>query len=177
VSAPHRVRPAVVLAASLVAALAAAAAGSAATPAGSPPLHGVLVPGVSLGGIRLGMTAPRVRSALGSGFGRCAGCAWETWYYNFRPFSPEGLGVEFQHGRVSAVFTLWSPPGWRTTAGLTTGDPEARVRAAFPGLGFRACDSYNELVRDAPGSATAFMIVGGKLWGFILAAPRALLCR
>jgi len=180
------VRLALVLAAALVTALVTAAAGSAtgaggaraaATPSGSLPLHDILVPGVSLGGIRLGLPSSRVRAVLGSGFGRCTGCAWETWYYNFKPFSPEGIGVELQHGRVSAVFTLWSPQGWRTPSGLTVGDPEARVRAAFPGLGFRACTAYDVLVRDEQGSSTAFMIVQGKLWGFILAAPRALLCR
>ena len=156
---------------------AGAGAAAGATPAATVPLHGVLVPGASLGGVRLGMTAARVRTLLGSGFGRCTDCAWETWYYNFKPFSPTGIGVELQHGRVAAVFTLWSPQEWRTPNGLTVGDPEARVRAAFPGLGVRACTAYDVLVLARPGSSTAFMIVQGKLWGFILATPRALLCR
>ena len=156
---------------------AGASAPAGATPAATVPLHGVLVPGASLGGVRLGMTAARVRTLLGAGFGRCTGCAWETWYYNVKPFSPQGIGVELQHGHVAAVFTLWSPPGWRTPNGLTLGDPEARVRAAFPGLGFRTCTAYDVLVHEELGSSTAFMIVQGKLWGFILATPRALLCR
>lgn len=181
---PARRLPAVLAVAAAIVAVAAgggtaagAGAARAATPPGSVPLHGVLVPGVSLGGIRLGLASSRVRAVLGSGFGRCTGCAWETWYYNFKPFSPEGIGIELQHGRVSAVFTLWSPPGWRTPSGLTVGDPEARVRAAFPGLGLRSCTAYDVLVREELGSSTAFMIVQGKLWGFILATPRALLCR
>lgn len=86
------------------------AAGLAAVAAPAAPValpdRGVLVPGVSLAGIELGMTAARVRALLGSGFGRCASCGWETWYYNLRPFSPQGLGVKLLRGRVSAVFTL-----------------------------------------------------------------------
>ena len=181
---PARRLPAVLAVAAAVVTVAAGgstAAGSSAaasaTPAATLPLHGVLVPGTSLGGVRLGTTAARVRTLLGSGFGRCTGCVWETWYYNVKPFSPVGIGVELHHGRVAAVFTLWNPPGWRTANGLTIGDPEARVRAAFPGLGFRTCTAYDVLVRNGPDSSTAFMIVQGKLWGFILATPRALLCR
>ena len=141
------------------------------------PPHGVLSPGVSLAGIRLGMPAARVVERLGRNFGRCSGCARETWYYNLRPFSPQGLGVELQRGRVSAVFTLWSPPGWRTSGGLALGAPQESIRTAFPGLGSRTCDGYEVLVAAEPSSATAFLVVGGKLWGFSLAAPGGPLCR
>lgn len=157
----------------------AAPGASAAAPAALPQ-HGVLVPGVSLAGIRLGMPAAQVRALLGGGFGRCVSCAWETWYFNLRPFSPQGLAVELQHGRVSAVFTLWSPPGWRTRAGVATGARKERVQAAHPGLEQTSCggsSGYDVLVRRDPGATTGFLVVGGRLWGFILAAPRAPLCR
>src|SRR5919202_255612 len=86
------------------------------------PQHGVLVPGRSLGGLRLGATRAEVRTAWGASYGRCRGCADETWYFTYRAFTPQGAGVSFRSGRAVALFTLWSPPGWRTSRGLTIGD-------------------------------------------------------
>src|SRR5206468_2481751 len=65
-------------------AVAAAALAVASAAAAAPPRAGLFVPGVSLGGLRIGMTPARVRGAWGSGYGVCRGCADLTWYFNYR---------------------------------------------------------------------------------------------
>ena len=76
------------------------------------PKAGTLVPGRSLGGVRLGETSGAVRVALGRFYGSCRGCPRLTWYFTYRPFGKHGLAVEFERGRVSAIYTLWRPAGW-----------------------------------------------------------------
>ena len=92
------------LAAALLAGLAVATSAAA-----KPPPAGVLVPGQSLGGLRLGMTPHQVTAAWGTTHGRCRSCMNTTWYFNYAPFTPQGAGVEFREGHVAAIFTLWAP--------------------------------------------------------------------
>jgi hypothetical protein len=141
------------------------------------PQHGVLVPDVSLGGLRLGMTPAQVRAAWGEAFARCRGCSDPTWYYTYRRFAPQGGGVAFRQGRVVAVFTLWAPPGWRSTRGLAIGDPEARVTALYGALLRVHCGSYDAFVRAGKTSQTAFYVYGGKVWGFGLSSAAVPACR
>src|SRR5947207_15318074 len=97
---------------------------------GLPP-KAVVVPGRSLAGLGVGATQGQVRAAWGPRYGRCRGCAQPTWYFTYRDFQPQGAGVSFRNGRATALFTIWSPPGWRTNRGLTVGDPEAQVSALY----------------------------------------------
>src|SRR5690242_3341162 len=76
------------------------------------PRAGKLVPGDSLGGIRLGETPAAVRSTFGRFYGTCQDCSRTTWYFTYRPFGRQGLAVEFERGRVSGIYTLWRPTGW-----------------------------------------------------------------
>jgi hypothetical protein len=135
------------------------------------PVHGVLVPGRSLGGVRLGDTQAQVRALLGSDRGVCESCAAPTWYYTYKPFTQAGLGVEFARGRVRAVFTLWQPPGWRASTGQRLGDPAPRGLRA---KGCRELAAYFQRRRDV---VTTYYVLGGKLWGFGLSRPGAPLCR
>ena len=89
------------------------------------PVQGVVVPGTSLGGVHLGATRAAVRAAWGTTYGRCRGCRDETWYFTYRKFTAQGAGVSFRSGRVVALFTLWAPPGWRTSRGPTTASSRA----------------------------------------------------
>lgn len=144
------------------------------------PHPGILVPGQSIAGIRLGMTKTRVAALLGAEHSRCASCAWETWYFQLHPFQPQGLAVEFQRGRVSFLTTLWSPDGWRTQSGITVGSPEAKLDALHAGLVLEECpesSGYDLLVRRESAVTTGYLVVNGSLWGFMLAPPRAPLCR
>ena len=95
------------------------------------PAKGVVVPGASLAGVQLGATQAQVRAAWGRRYGRCRDCAQPTWYYTYRDFQPQGAGVTFRNGRATALFTIWSPPGWHTNRGLTVGQSEAQVTALY----------------------------------------------
>jgi hypothetical protein len=141
------------------------------------PQHGVLVPGRSLGGLRLGATPAQVRAAWGPGHGRCRSCTDETWYFTYRAFAPQGAGVEFRRGRAVALFTLWSPPGWRTSHGLAVGDPEARITQLYGALPRLQCNAYSALFMTRDGTTTAFYVVADKLWGFGLSRAAVPVCR
>jgi hypothetical protein len=121
------------------------------------PAAAAFVPGRSLAGVRLGEPAAQVRRHLGSDYGVCRGCATTTWYFTYRRFDAKGLGVELTRGRVSAVYTLWQPPGWhsRTT---TLGDPQASVGPALTVV----CSGYDALVRGT----SVYYVVDSKVWGF-----------
>lgn len=141
------------------------------------PHGGVVRPGVSLGGVRLGATPAAVRSAWGGGFGRCRGCGRTTWYFTYRPYAPQGAGVEFRGGRAAALFTLWSPPGWRTREGLRIGDPSSRVGEVYGLVSRRECRGYYAFVLPQRGVLTAFYVVAEKVWGFGVGLASVPVCR
>ena len=140
------------------------------------PSHGVLAPGKSLGGIQLGMTGAQVRAEWGTGFGRCRGCAQETWYFNYRRFTPQGAAVRFAKGRVDAVWTLWQPPGWRAADGLRLGASAGQVTARYGALVTITCGSYRALIRTKRHVTTVYYLFGELLWGFGLSRPGAVPC-
>jgi hypothetical protein len=142
------------------------------------PKHGVLVVGRSLGGVQLGMNATEVRRVWGTQFARCRSCRRTTWYFNYRKFHPEGAAVEFARGRVSAVTTLWSPPGWKTRDGrLRLGTNAAFVNERYGALVTIGCGTYSTLILTRRDVTTSFYVYNGKLWGFGLQRPGASPCR
>ena len=151
--------------------------GVAAPAAAALPRAGTLVPGSSLGGVRLGERAAQVRTALGGFVGACSNCARTTWYFTYRPFDNRGLGVELTKGRVSAVYTIWQPGGWHGPKGLVLGQPASVVDAKLGKLLPVACAGYSALVDDTPGARTAYYLVNGRLWGFGLLRAKARPCR
>jgi hypothetical protein len=155
----------------LVAALALAAGAAAALPR-----EGVLVPGRKLAGVAIGMSKADIKLRWGTRFGRCRDCAVETWYYTYRPFEPQGAAVGFRRGRVTQVYTLWQPPGWRTPGGLELGDSEAEVTSIYGALIRRRCIRYSALLLRSHRAQTAFYVFEGKLWGFGLTQPGASPC-
>jgi hypothetical protein len=157
-----------VLAAALVLAAPAAAA---------PPTGGTLVPGVSLGGLRLGATKGQVERRWGRAYGVCTRCPRETWYFNYYAFQPAAIGVEFDAGRVVALYTLYSPPGWRTPAGLTLGDRIDDVRTRHPAATPTRCDGYRALLLRRGGSNTVFYGLDDRLWAFALQDRDLPVCR
>ena len=158
----------------IVAIVFAIATGAAAA---APPRSGVLAPGEKLGGVRLGATPAAVRAAWGRRHGVCRGCREPTWYFNYRPFAPQGAGVTFRRGRAAALFTLWSPPGWRTTSGIRLGDDVARVTRQHGALLRTECGGYYALTLGHGRVRTDFYVVGGTLWGFGLRRPALPPCR
>jgi hypothetical protein len=153
-------------------ALTLAAAASAAVPRA-----GVVVPGVRLGAIRLGASEAQVKRAWGADFGRCTNCALPTWYFNYTDFQPQGAGVTFRKHRVVALFTLWSPPNWRTSKGLKTGDEAPRISELYGGLKLVGCGFYSAYKIPGRGATTAIYVLDGKVWGFGISRPGVRLCR
>lgn len=143
----------------------------------TPPSPGTVVPGRSLGGLSLGATRAEVERAWGLAHGTCRSCARPTWYFNYVAFRPEGAGATFRNGRVSALFTLWSPPGWRTSRGVAIGDSVAQVTAVYGALERITCDSYEALTLPIRGTTTAFYVVDLEVWGFALLGRGEPVCR
>lgn len=164
-------------AATLVAGFLLAAVAGAAAAAPAPPSGGLVVPGTSFGGLRLGATTNQVESRWGRAYGVCRNCARETWYFNYFAFRPAAIGAEFRGGRAVAFFTLYSPPGWHTRGGLTLGDTIAEVTADYGALTRRACRGYHALLLPRAGALTIFYGFEGRLWAFALQRPGIPVCR
>jgi len=166
----HKGRRAALVVGSLTAGaavLGALALGGTAGPArATPPSAGILVPGVSLGGVELGMTRTEVVRAWGRRHGVCRDCRRETWYFNRRAFEPEGAGVVFRKGRVAHVFTLWRPPGWKTSDGLELGADEAEIGAGQVLVDERTCRGYAARMASTGRVQTVYYVFDGELWGF-----------
>jgi hypothetical protein len=143
----------------------------------APPRAGILVPGQSLGGLELGATRAQVRAAWGARFGSCRGCRRPTWYFNFLKFEPEGAGVAFRRNRAVALFTVWAPPGWRSSRGLRIGDDEARAAALHGPLMRVGCGTYKALTMRSRSAVTAVYVYDGRVWGFGLSRPGVPVCR
>ncbi|HXY80558.1 MAG TPA: hypothetical protein VEH55_04245 [Gaiellaceae bacterium] len=150
---------------------------AAAPAAAALPPRGELVPGRSLGGVRLDETPAQVRATLGSSYGVCRGCARTTWYFTYRAFDQHGLAVELTDGRVSAVYTLWEPAGWHAPEDLRLGAPQGQVAALAGTLLPIACSGYQALVRDSSTARTVYYVADAKLWGFGLLRPDESPCR
>ncbi len=161
----------------LFAAVVAGLALAAAPAVAAPPSSGLLVPGSSLGGLALGDTKPEVEAAWGRAYGRCRGCARETWYFNYFAFQPRGAAVEFRRGRVAAIYTLYQPLGWRTKRGLALGDPVARVTSIYGALTRLDCGTYYALLLPRDRALTVFYVLGERVWAFGLAASGLPVCR
>lgn len=141
------------------------------------PRAGALVPGRSLGGVRLGEPAGAVRAALGPLYGVCRGCSQRTWYFTYRAFDEHGLAVELERGKVSAVYTLWRPRSWHAPHGLRLGARSRVVHARAGTLLTIACDGYDALVADTARARTVYYLHDGRLWGFGLFRSGAEPCR
>jgi hypothetical protein len=141
------------------------------------PKAGSLVPGRSLGGVRLGESPRTVIAALGHFYGACQACAQQTWYFTYRPFDKHGLAVEFEGGRVSGVYTLWRPSGWHAPHGLRFGATPLDVHRRAGTLRTILCSGYDALVRDSAHARTVYYLYGARLWGFGLFRRGATPCR
>lgn len=130
------------------------------------PKAGVLVPGRSLGGIRLGESPAAVRAALGTFYGACRGCLRRTWYFTYGPFDRHGLAVELTGGRVSGIYTLWRPTGWHGPHKLGFGSSALAVHHLTGASRNVTCNDYEALAHDSGRARTAYYLFKGRLWGF-----------
>jgi hypothetical protein len=143
----------------------------------APPRVGLVVPGRTLGGLLLGATKSQVKAAWGTRHGVCRDCRTSTWYFNYRRFEPQGAGVTFRRGRAVALFTLWSPPDWRTNRGLAIGEPAARVADVYGAPLRTPCTNYYALTIPSKRSTTAIYVFDDQVWGFALLARGQRVCR
>lgn len=141
------------------------------------PQQGILVPGESLGGLRLGATEAQVVRAWGPRRGVCRGCPRRTLYFTYARFDQVGAGAEFVGGRVVALYTLWSPTGWRTDRGVRLGDPELSVMSEYRGMLRTDCGHYHSRSLRRGRVVTAFWFRDGNLWAFGIQRPSVPLCR
>jgi hypothetical protein len=149
----------------------------ASSAAASPPRAGIVVPGKRFDGLRLGATTKQVRAAWGNRFGRCRDCRLPTWYFNYRQSEPQGVGVSFRNGRAVALFTMWSPPGWRTDRGLRIGDASARITALYGPLLRTNCGTYSAFTLRRGRAKTSFYVFDDQVWGFGLSRLSEPTCR
>lgn len=142
----------------------------------SAPRGGEFDPAQALGGVSLGMTKEQVLDVWGERHGVCKLCPEETWYFNYDPFTPQGTGVVFRRGRVTHVFTVWQPEGWRTREGLALGAPASDVSRLYGSLDRRQCTFYYALLKPTGSAQSVFYIFRDKVWGFGLIRPNASPC-
>jgi hypothetical protein len=140
------------------------------------PQHGVVMPGRSFAGLRLGATGARVAAVWGPRHGVCRACARPTWFFTYRRFRPQGAAVSFRAGRAESFYTLRAPVGWHTDRGLEVGDPEAKVTTVYGTLPRAECGTYSALVRIRGRTETQFYVYAGKVWGFGLSSVGAPRC-
>ena len=159
----------------LALALSSPAAATAAAPA--LPKQGVLVPGKSLGGIRLGDTSAQVRRRWGGGFRLCTVCHRKTWMYTYRSGSPVGAAVSFRRDRVAAIFTLGAPIGWRTSQGILVGGDANEVDEVYGAAAWSRCVGYGALSYRSTDAVTSIYTSGEVVYGFALARRSEPVCQ
>jgi len=140
------------------------------------PQNGLVVPGQSLGGLRLGATKAQVLAAWGPRYGRCRDCSALTWYFTYKRFEPQGAGVSFAAGKADQLFTIWGPPGWHTNRGLTVGDPAARITQLYGALPQIECGTYQAQLLRRGQTFTEFYVYQDEVWGFGLSPVGAPPC-
>jgi hypothetical protein len=142
------------------------------------PKQGVLVSGTSLAGVRLGDTMATVRALWGGRFTRCGTCKPAMWFFFYPPpDDPVGAGVEFQNGRVVAVFTLGSPPGWHTASGIRVGQILDDQFESTQTSKWLSCTGYSaQLTSASSSSVTSILTQGPAVYGFALTRPSVSPC-
>jgi hypothetical protein len=162
-------------------ALVVAGAGGARGPKGLP-ATGILHLGVSLGGLRIGETPRQVLAAWGPAQRVCPRreCKGpdKVWFYTYSVGEPLGAAVRFDStGHLTAVFTLGSPPGWRTAEGLLIGQEVAAAVQLYGNLELSACVGYGALSVRTARTVSSIYTTGEAVYGFALTAVGEPVCQ
>ena len=170
----------VVLPAALAAALALAPTAAAKLPA--PPVT-TIVPGQSVGGVKLGMKTATAKATWGPGFtcgAAAAGpgttqCTWSA-TPNARPDRGAKLSVVLIAGRVRAITvdggagaTPASVKALRTSKGIGIGSTRAAFRAAYPGA--KTPSGPDNPTLGAGATITSFFLAGGRVRSIQVGSP------
>lgn len=141
------------------------------------PTRGVVVPGVSFAGIKIGDTEQHVRTVWGNNFQTCPYCKDTTWLYVYRGAEPLGAAARFHNNKVVAIFSLGSPAGWKTDKGLNMGDPISNIYSYYGQTGTTRCIGFDALTVRIGTSTTAFYSAAGVVYGFALIGPGQSVCQ
>jgi hypothetical protein len=143
------------------------------------PLRGVFIAGNSLAGVKLGYTQARVKSLWGSRYKLCnkTVCKNPTWLYQYNSGEALGAAVVFENGKVTAVFTLGSPEGWKTDKGLKMGDVISQVYDYYDTNITTKCIGYDAISFRRGTVTTSFYASSGYVYGFALTAPSQPICQ
>lgn len=145
--------------------------------AASLPPKGVLAPGVSLGGVRIGYTPAKVTQLWGKNYKVCPECKNPTWYWFYQGPEPLGAAVKFKEGKVVAAFTLGSPTGWRTQEGLLMGEQIDKVLTLYGQLRFHGCIGFSAMSMRSGNTVTSIYTTGASVYGFAITAPAEPVCQ
>jgi hypothetical protein len=142
------------------------------------PARGILFPGKSLGGAKLGMTMKQVTDLWGKNYKICprSTSSYPTWYYIYPKGEPLGASVRFRDGRVVTIFTLGSPTGWRTSEGLLVGEQIDRINQLYGKLTWSVCIGYGAMSMRTPEAVTSIYTTGESVYGFALSRPSEPVC-
>ena len=157
--------------------LALASHGGATQAEGHLPTRGLVIPGVSFAGVKIGDTEQRVRAVWGSKYVTCKYCTDTTWLYEYQFGEPLGAAARFEKNKVVAVFSLGSPAGWRTDKGLEMGDPIATVYQYYKRTGTTRCVGFDAVTARTGHVTTAFYSSAGVIYGFAIVIPRMTVCQ
>lgn len=163
-----------------------AQARTAQTSAGHLPTVGILIPGVSLAGIKLGMTEKQVGKILGENPVLCTIkittlCREPVYLYEYTHGEPLGVGVKFHafegNEQVSAVFMLGTIAGWRTKEGLKIGDPVSNIYNFYSTPYDTNCIGFAALSAKSGSVTTSFYTADGIVSGFAITQPPEGICQ
>jgi len=141
------------------------------------PAHGVLTPGVSLAGVRIGDPVAKVKRLWGSNYKVCPDCTAPTWFYFYTRGEPLGAAVRFKSGHVVAAFTLGAPTGWHTAEGLLVGEQIDKVVDLYGSLGWHVCIGYGAMTMRKGNTVTSIYTTGQAVYGFAITAPAEPVCQ
>jgi hypothetical protein len=147
------------------------------------PAQGVLTPGVSLAGVHIGDTMSAVMQRWGRQYricpqNQCKGSD-TVWFYVYRTGEPLGAAVRFSKaGKVTAVFTLGSPPGWKTAQGVLVGGQVDDVTRLYgSNLNWSVCVGYGAMSMRNSNAVTSIYTTGQAVYGFAITAPGTPVCQ
>jgi len=141
------------------------------------PARGVLTPGVSLAGVRIGDPVAKVKRLWGMNYKICPDCDSPTWFYFYTRGEPLGAAVRFKAGHVVAAFTLGAPTGWHTAEGLLVGEQIDRISDLYGSLGWHRCIGYGAMTMRKGNVVTSIYTTGQAVYGFAITAPAEPVCQ
>jgi hypothetical protein len=151
------------------------------------PTIGVFVPGVSLAGVKLGMSQVQVAQVLGKNPVLCTVkitdlCKEPVYLYEYTHGEPLGVAVKFHAPKpkatpvVSAVFMLGTIAGWKTKDGLKIGDPVSNIYNFYSTPITTNCIGFSAFSAKSGKVVTSFYTADGIVSGFALSQPPEGIC-